>query len=62
MDDSLVRGKAELYDLLGDWTRARERLGWSHTVDFEGLVRMLVDADLERLRAQLEKAESVVDG
>ena len=62
VDDSLVRGKAELYDLLGDATKARERLGWSRTVDFEGLVRLLVDADLERLRARLEKAESVTDG
>jgi GDPmannose 4,6-dehydratase len=52
VDDSLVRGKAELYDLAGDATRARERLGWTRTVDFDGLVRLLVDADLERLRAE----------
>jgi GDPmannose 4,6-dehydratase len=62
VDESLVRGKAELYDLLGDATRARERLGWSPTIDFEGLVHLLVDADLERLRAQLEKTESLADG
>ena len=24
-------------------------LGWAPTVDFDGLVRMMVDADLERL-------------
>jgi GDPmannose 4,6-dehydratase len=35
--------------LVGDATKARERLGWAPTVDFEGLVRMMVDADLERL-------------
>ena len=57
MDDSLTRGSSELHDLVGDATRARERLGWTPTVDFEGLVQLLVDADLERLRAQLELAE-----
>jgi GDPmannose 4,6-dehydratase len=50
IDESLVRGAAELHDLVGDSTRARERLGWQPTVGFEGLVRLLVDADLERLR------------
>jgi GDPmannose 4,6-dehydratase len=54
IDESLVRGKAELYDLVGDPSRARERLGWSPTVDFDELVQLLVDADLERLRAELE--------
>ena len=49
-----MRGKAELYDLVGDPSRARERLGWSPTVDFDELVQLLVDADLERLRAELE--------
>jgi GDPmannose 4,6-dehydratase len=56
LDESLVRGKAELHDLVGDPTKARERLGWVSTLDFEGLVHLLVDADLERLRAQLEPA------
>jgi GDPmannose 4,6-dehydratase len=61
VDDSLIRGKAELHDLLGDATKARERLGWTRTVDFEGLVYLLVDADLERLRSQLESADTFVD-
>jgi GDPmannose 4,6-dehydratase len=54
IDESLVRGKAELYDLVGDPSRAQDRLGWSPTVDFEELVHLLVDADLDRLRAELE--------
>ena len=62
VDEALLRGKAELHDLIGDPTKARERLGWSATIDFEGLVHLLVDADLERLRAQLEPAESLADG
>ena len=51
VDPALQRGKAELHRLVGDATRARERLGWEPEVGFEELVRMLVDADLERLRA-----------
>jgi GDPmannose 4,6-dehydratase len=62
VDESLVRGKAELHDLVGDAAKARDRLGWEPTVDFEALVHMLVDADLERLRAQLEPAVSVAEG
>ena len=45
-----MRGAAELHDLVGDASKARARLGWKPTLDFEGLVRLLVDADLERLR------------
>jgi GDPmannose 4,6-dehydratase len=52
IDESLVRGAAELHDLVGDASKARGRLGWAPTLDFEGLVRMLVDADLERLSAE----------
>jgi GDPmannose 4,6-dehydratase len=62
VDETLRRGKAELHDLVGDASKARERLGWSPTIDFEGLVQLLVDADLGRLRARLEPAESFVDG
>jgi GDPmannose 4,6-dehydratase len=49
IDSSLERGKAELHDLVGDPSKARERLGWRPTASFEELVRLLVDADLERL-------------
>ncbi len=61
IDESLVRGKAELYDLVGDASKARSELGWTSTVDFEELVHMLVDADLDRLRSQLEPAENALD-
>jgi GDPmannose 4,6-dehydratase len=54
VDDTLLRGKAELHDLVGDASKARERLGWRPEVDFDGLVQLLVDADVARLRAQLE--------
>jgi GDPmannose 4,6-dehydratase len=49
-DPGLHRGAAEIHDLVGDPSRARERLGWQPTVDFEGLVHLLVDAEVELLR------------
>jgi GDPmannose 4,6-dehydratase len=49
LDESLLRGRAELHDLCGDPANARERLGWVPEVGFEQLVRLLVDAELERL-------------
>jgi len=39
--------------LLGDATKARERLGWKPTVGFEELVRIMVDADVRALEDQL---------
>jgi GDPmannose 4,6-dehydratase len=49
IDESLKRGKAELHDLVGNSTKARERLGWQPEVSFEELVALLVDAELSRL-------------
>jgi GDPmannose 4,6-dehydratase len=51
VDPALERGPAELHRLVGDATRARERLGWRPEVNFTELVQLLVDADLARLRA-----------
>ena len=42
---------AEVDRLIGDPSKARDELGWTPTVSFEDLVRLMVDADLERLRA-----------
>jgi GDPmannose 4,6-dehydratase len=47
-DPALIR-PAEVDLLVGDPSKAREQLGWEPAVDFEGLVRMMVDADLKRL-------------
>ncbi|MBW3571782.1 MAG: GDP-mannose 4,6-dehydratase [Gemmatimonadetes bacterium] len=41
---------AEVDLLVGDPSRARAELKWEPEVDFDGLVRMMVNADLERLR------------
>jgi GDPmannose 4,6-dehydratase len=52
IDESLQRGKAELHDLVGDSSKAHERLAWEPTVSFDQLVGLLVDSELERLRPQ----------
>jgi GDPmannose 4,6-dehydratase len=48
VDPALVR-PAEVDVLQADASKARRVLGWSPRVDFATLVRMMVDADLERL-------------
>jgi GDPmannose 4,6-dehydratase len=50
VDESLKRGKSELHRLVGDASKARRELGWAPSVDFPGLVALLVDAALERIR------------
>jgi GDPmannose 4,6-dehydratase len=39
---------AEVDHLIGDASKARRQLDWTPSVDFTGLVTMMVDADLER--------------
>ncbi len=41
---------AEVDHLIGNPGKARRVLGWEPSVTFDGLVRMMVDADLERVR------------
>ena len=40
----------EVEQLIGDPTKARERLGWRHEVGFEELVREMVASDLETVK------------
>jgi GDPmannose 4,6-dehydratase len=44
---------AEVDLLVADATRVHEKLGWSPKVDFDGLVEMMVDADLKRLGGEI---------
>jgi GDPmannose 4,6-dehydratase len=44
---------AEVDALLGDATKAREKLGWEPTVTFSELVRIMVDADRKTLADEL---------
>jgi GDPmannose 4,6-dehydratase len=45
VDESLKRGQD--YQLVGDASKARARLGWEPSVTFEQLVALLVDAARE---------------
>jgi GDPmannose 4,6-dehydratase len=49
LQDPAFRRPAEVEHLLADGSKARDELGWEPEVSFEALVRMMVDADLERL-------------
>ena len=48
LDPKLIR-PAEVEHLVGDCSKARQQLGWQPSIDFIGLVKMMVDADLERV-------------
>ena len=48
VDSSLVR-PAEVELLIGDASKAKQKLGWEPKVRFKELIEMMVDADLRRL-------------
>ena len=54
VDPRFVR-PAEVDILLGDSSSAQKRLGWEPKVSFEELIKMMVDADLERYKHLLKK-------
>ena len=49
LDPKFLR-PAEVDHLIGNASKAQRELGWTPTVDFRGLVTVMVDADLERLK------------
>jgi GDPmannose 4,6-dehydratase len=51
VQDARFMRPAEVDLLVGDPGRAKAELGWEPEVDFRGLVTMMVDADVQRLRA-----------
>ncbi|MCZ8519330.1 MULTISPECIES: GDP-mannose 4,6-dehydratase [Paenibacillus] len=51
LDPKFVR-PAEVDLLIGDCTKAKERLGWKLEVNFQQLVHMMVDEDLKRVQAE----------
>lgn len=55
--DPLYYRPTEVDALLGDPTKARERLGWSHTVTFEGLVKEMVAEDLKQVQSERERRD-----
>jgi GDPmannose 4,6-dehydratase len=51
IDPEFVR-PAEVDLLLGDCSKAKEKLGWKLDVGFKQLIEMMVDEDLKRVRAE----------
>lgn len=45
---------AEVDILVGDYSKAKEKLGWEPRTKFEDLVRIMMEADLERVRREIE--------
>jgi GDPmannose 4,6-dehydratase len=56
LDPKLVR-PAEVEHLIGDNSKARRALGWVPTVDFAALVKMMVDADVNRVRNEPQSTQ-----
>lgn len=57
VDPALFR-PAEVNTLRGDASKARAKLGWRPEVSFPQLVRMMVDADLERVGREMAETPS----
>ena len=55
VDTSLFR-PAEVAHLLGDCSKSRQELGWAPKVNFEELIGMMVDSDVEFVSSQSPKA------
>lgn len=53
IDPKLFR-PAEVHSLLGDCTQAKAKLGWQPKVSFQGLIEMMVDADLELVKREMQ--------
>ena len=45
---------AEVNTLLGDSSKAQTKLGWQRKVDFQQLVTMMVEADLQRVEKEIQ--------
>jgi len=59
LDPKLLR-PAEVDHLIGDASKGRAVLGWQPTIDFNALVGMMVEADLERVASQPRRSSSSV--
>jgi GDPmannose 4,6-dehydratase len=56
VDRAFVR-PAEVDHLLGNASRARAELGWAPETDFQTLVKLMVDADIERVRESMNRVQ-----
>jgi GDPmannose 4,6-dehydratase len=56
--DARFMRPAEVDHLVGDYSKAREKLGWEPRTTFEDLVRLMVDHDLELLERGVPQKQS----
>jgi GDPmannose 4,6-dehydratase len=56
LQDPRFQRPAEVDLLMGDATKAREKLGWTPKVAFEGLVQLMYESDLVEERARADAA------
>jgi GDPmannose 4,6-dehydratase len=57
VDEANLR-PSDVAELLGDSSKARSVLGWKPTVDFEALIKMMVESDTARLRDHMATRSS----
>jgi GDPmannose 4,6-dehydratase len=57
--DPLLLRPAEVEQLIGDASKARRALAWEPSVDFGSLVRLMVDADLDRVSQRKSVPEAL---
>jgi GDPmannose 4,6-dehydratase len=50
VSEQLMR-PTEIKELKGDYSLAKKELGWAPKTSFEDLIRLMVDADLQRFKA-----------
>ncbi len=60
IDERLYR-PAEVYELRGDFSKARKRLGWEPTVSSRELIRMMVAAEMALLKRQSSRSPAALD-
>ncbi len=59
VEDPAYYRPAEVHLLLGDASKARRELGWKPEVDFKGLIEMMVDADLAKVRKEMDNPRAL---
>jgi len=50
VSDSALLRPTEITDLKGDYSQAKAELGWVPRTSFEDLIKLMVDADLDRFK------------
>jgi GDPmannose 4,6-dehydratase len=60
--DPLYFRPTEVDVLIGDATKAREKLGWTARTNFQDLVRLMMDSDLELLKANRQSRTTISGG